>query len=92
MGRGCSDIRLHPFLTSAPDGSDWYPTPPASLSQKRFGSCEEEKHCLPLPEFEPRISQPVAILTKLSQLLQVRPTYNFLCDLPAKSTNRDFPL
>jgi len=80
MGRG-SDIRLHSFLTSAPDGGDWYPSHPSHFVPKTVWKLRKREI-----QFAPaRIRAPnhparslLTILTTLSGLLQVRPTYNFL--------------
>jgi hypothetical protein len=71
-----SEVQLHSFFTSAVDGGEWStsrlgyfmsgkePRYPVDWRrggpQKQSGCCEAEKNILALPEFEPRIVQPVA--------------------------------
>ena len=59
MGRG-SDIRLHSFLTSAPDGGDWYTSHPSHFISKMVWKLQRRETLFVLPEFEPRIIQPAA--------------------------------
>jgi len=93
-GRG-SDIMFHSFLTSAPDGGDWCPLHPSYFIPKTVWKLlKREKLFAPARIRAPNLPARglLTTLTTLSRLFQVRPTYNFLCERPAKSTNHDFPL
>jgi len=94
-GEGGSYIRLHSFLTSAPDGGDWYTSQSSHFIPKTVWKLRRRETLFPFAKIRapnhPARSL-LTILTALSRFLQVRPTYNLLRDLPAKNSNHDFPL
>jgi hypothetical protein len=75
---GGSDTRLHTFLTSAPDGGDWYTSHLSHFIPNAVWKLQR-RETLFAPTRIRSPNHPVrslfTILTALSRLLQVRPTY-----------------